>query len=503
MRIFHQLFAFSVVLLSIGCSPNEPEHLLAEILSEAKDAQALEIEKNEVFEVFVFVALLEKDRSQNDFESLLLTGLQGSAVCHLVACPEHRLIASIDVPYGSPKARMKNRLFTNQYAAVKRFFEEPIGEKLSDQLGLPTISETISGLRQTDLPCRVVLCGTPIFNAPSCDATFSMEGGMAPSPGLIGHPSSPWVTNPLLPSDTKVSWLTSGSRWGNNLHHRQAALHFYQMYFQSLRGHLARITPDPAIAYSFAEPFLESNISPLDNRPVMIDTGVETRLGPENQGEPVVIPVEKPKVNLSANIPSTTPNKKKEKKVESAKPQVFMQLVVDGSGSMCAHLSNDKTLVLLIADSLAAKVQSLEIGISIHRDTGVVKLPIMTVKDREHDGGKSLKKLEYAFLNIRAKDSDAQMRDMVEYGMNQFSINDRKRQALVIITDHDEFSDAEGARLIEELNSWHEEPDAPKRISLISYASTEEGRKRIRELRGKNGHKNVGGFIESILSDRQ
>ena len=139
------------------------------------------------------------------------------------------------------------------------------------------LAETVTNLRRTDLNCRIILCGSPIFNDPTQSA-FSMAGGLFPSDGLIGHPHSPWVVQPALPPNTQVSWLTSSSRWGVSAIHRKQVARFNRLYFKELGGHVVRITPDPALAFSFSEPYLKNDLSILDSDAAMIDRQIETKL---------------------------------------------------------------------------------------------------------------------------------------------------------------------------------------------------------------------------------
>ena len=61
-----------------------------------------------------------------------------------------------------------------------------------------------------------------------------------------------------------------------------------------------RITPDPALAFSFAKPHLKNDVSVLESDAVMIDPQIETKLfdGEVDQG-PHIIQVKKPNVSFS------------------------------------------------------------------------------------------------------------------------------------------------------------------------------------------------------------
>ncbi len=463
MKNLNQLVLVLLLFLG-GCSPVQP------VETEVAFPPTNDSENREAFEVFVFMSGAERDRVKVQLEAMVLR-LPGGSLCHLIECPKHAVIGSVSVPYGPPKTRLKNRLFQNEYAAVFKYFNEHADKNDSSQLGVPVVAETVLNLRRTDMKCRVILAGTPIYDD-AANPTFSMAAGMVPSDGLIGNTQS-WVTNPRLPPEAKVSWLTAGNRWGSNLQQRQGIARFYRLYFKMIGGHLIRHTPDSFLAFSFSKPYLANDIVMRDEKAKMIDPKVETKLGPTDiQDEPVIVPVEKARVSFSKpgsfkymlEMAGGNPD-------ALAGDAVVLWLAYDGSGSMAANLANNNKTILKIAESLPSLVKSLEIGIGLHQHDGVEQFPITRIKDRKRDGGASYKKLESFLESIQAANGDPSMQSMLGLGMEQLTLNSAdKRQLLMIVADHAEFQTDDSAsptttskQLAQEIKSWCNQANANRR----------------------------------------
>ena len=168
---FAVLFVILVIALSLGCIRTEQE------FPEDKPVSSnSEITKHQdAFEAFVFMAPSEGQVVKSQLESYLLTVLPGGSLCHWIECSDHRLIASVDIPFGPVNSRLKNRLFQKKYAALVEYFDKQFVTSDLDQLASPAVGETVANLRRTDLNCRIILCGSPIFNNPTHSA-FSMAG---------------------------------------------------------------------------------------------------------------------------------------------------------------------------------------------------------------------------------------------------------------------------------------------------------------------------------------
>lgn len=435
MKKFTKYSFVALFLAFTGCERPEPE-----TRASLGVVQTTYVETNPV-EVFVFVSAADRERTRGPFESLVLSGLPAESLVHLVAGDMHLAVASVNVPFGTPKTRIKNQTFCRQYDPVQKFFEQPVEAKAASQLSLPSVSETVCNLRRTNLECRVLLCGTPIFDDP-IESTFSMAKGLVPSDALIDHPHSPWTIEPKLPANTRISWLVPNSRWGANAKQRKELTRFHRLYVEELGGHLIRITPDPNLAFSFAQPFLPNSVSRRDDEPAMRDPQVDTQLDqPDAKRAPVVVPVKQadvsfqPPGSLEYEIEMAGGNPEK-----LAGEAITLFLIYDGSGSMKAEVVVNNRTIERMAELLPPLVKSFEIGIAVHRHGSVNRFPITNIVAQDVDGGDSLARLAKFLASIRSSGNDAVMSEMLADGIQSFAQHENgKRQFLMIVADHAEF----------------------------------------------------------------
>lgn len=480
MKVFDpmEVLAFiGAVLLISGCGHSSHEELepVFSAIATASDEDAIE--------AFVFVAPSERQNVGRQFEALVLTGLSGGSLVHLIETDSHRVIASVSVPFGTPKTRVKNKLFQQQYAVISDYFETQPKPDCTEQLGLPAVSETVASLRRTNLKCRIILCGSPFYDDKT-EPTFTMIDGLVPSDGLIGHALSPWTTATAFPANTTVSWLVSDGRWGKNAKHRKWVTRFNRIYLKELGGHVVRITPDPELAFSFAEPHLKNDVSKRSEVAAMLDPHVNTELEQAIERDAKIIPVKKP--NVSLYKPGSF-----EYMIEMdggdpaalAGEAIVLWLIYDGSGSMATNLANNNETILKIAESLPPLVKSLEVGISVHRDNSVDTFPIALIKDKKLDGGKSLRSLKTFLSGVRATSGDAEMEDMLNVGIEQLSAtSEEKRQFMMLVADHVQIVETEATarvmksnEILGRLQDWCNQSGTDRRA--IAMYSGDEGMK--------------------------
>ena len=471
MKPTRKIIAITIAYLLLACGCDSDQQV--ETALQNSPIAITSTRAPEAFEVFVFMAPSARSTVRKELENLALSDLPGGSVFHLIETPEHRVIASVTVPHGSPTTRVKSRRFQQQYSAAADYFQKQSKPDSTAQLGLPAISDTVLSLRRTSLECRVILCGSPIYDD-SSEPTFTMSTGLFPSDGLIGHAHSPWVVEPAFPVGTKISWLVPSNRFGANAKHRKGVARFNRLYLKLLGGHLVRLTPAPDLAFSFANPHLNNDIAKRDEAPAMINPHSAPQLEDSNiDHPPAVIPVKNTPVSFSK--PGTL---KHEIEMQGGDPSslegeaIVLWLVVDGSGSMAGGQTETNSTILRIAESLPALVKSLEIGIAVHRDGAGSRLQVLQILDSELDGGASLRKLKSFLDGVKANGGDAMMQEMLADGMRTLGeAGIGKRQFLMLVADHvgfgpdygGDFDVAEEATR-ESLASWCNEPGRDRRV---------------------------------------
>jgi hypothetical protein len=457
VKLSSQIVLPITILMMAGCGE------LSEYDAAQPTLNTTVLQNEQAIEAFVFMATSERKNVNRQVETLVLNGLPGGSTLHLIECPDHRVVASASIPFGSPKARMKNRLLQREYSQISEYFHANTKPEKNDRLGYPSVSETVQSLRRTKLDCRVILCGSPIHDDPD-DTTFTMANGLVPSDGLIGHTHSPWTVEPAFPLNTQVSWLTANNRWGRNAKQRKAVTRFVRLLTKELGGHLVRITPDPSLAFSFAQPHLKNDLLRRDEKPAMFDPQVETKLDQMHEkSEPTIVPVEKARVSFSK--PDSIRYEIEMAGGDPAKmsgDRVVLQFVYDGSGSMAPHIETSNKMIVRIAQSLPELVASLEIGVAVHREGSTDVFPILEIKRREHDGGASIDRLKSFLSAIKARDGDALMQNMLADGTARLSnTSPTKRQVLMLVADFVRFDEkapetfnSVATKLTESAASW-------------------------------------------------
>ena len=103
--VIRLLPAVLIVLVYSGCD-HQPQEEVASVASEALSAPA-----GPPLEFFVFAAKCEVSRIGEPYKGLALNQLPGGSVLHFIEGSEHKLIATVNVPFGSAKTRANNKGF--------------------------------------------------------------------------------------------------------------------------------------------------------------------------------------------------------------------------------------------------------------------------------------------------------------------------------------------------------------------------------------------------------
>ncbi len=172
---------------------------------------------------------------------------------HIVSLPDHLTVGSFVVPEGSARTRLRDQGVREFMPKLVAAFQ-PSGET-GARIDLPALASTVGSIRRSDLPCRVVLFGSPIYQDPTKVGWHFNDGGAALDES-IGDSDSPFGTTYQLPEGCKVVIATPGPRWGEDKPHKDAVTHFWRLYIQSLGTDcdLVRLTNAPQTAFVFDPP---------------------------------------------------------------------------------------------------------------------------------------------------------------------------------------------------------------------------------------------------------
>ncbi|WP_372716125.1 hypothetical protein [Novipirellula sp.] len=476
----------------------------------AVDRSRLRSEKTEQF-IYVPTRQVPGDRRliASQFRTLVETA-PGGTVVHVIETPGHRPLACIVLPGGPPNTRQRNRDFREAVAGLKKFFNSDGPPDGSDQLHLPLVPSTVANLRRTTYPCRIILCGAPTYDEPD-DPTFTTEKGMVPSDGLLFALHSPFSERPDLPDATLISWLIPNMTWGTDRDQRRELERFWKLFFQIRHGNVIRLTPDPALAFSFTLPHLNNQIVAVDEIPAMRHPKVETELENKEAPVPVIVPVQIP--NVSFKKPGSIAHRIEMNggNVEALVGEsIVLQVVYDGSGSMASKIQENNLTILSLSESLPPLVKSLEIGIEVHSSIGTRRFPVTQIKEQESDGGASLQNLRDFLSSIDASGSDGVMREMLGSGMTHLaSVGVGKRQFLMVVADcvcgvTPSDSDAQFAGMIPLTRQWATENKTDRRLISMFSGDKDEHEKFFRDIGAINANscfsRSPDDLIEAVIS---
>lgn len=232
--------ALSLLLLIVGCGhPAE--------LSTSRKTQA---------EWFVVIAnglppdVLQASLAQ--FERLYSQTAQAGDYIHVVSTPTHEAIASICVPSGGAKSRLRHKAIEAAKSGLKTWLAPDVASGQA-QLELSRLPTTINAWRKTAFPCRIILVGDPIYHC-EAQAGWSMREGVVPTDGALTSERSPFRVDERFPDDTQAAWLVHQPVWGLDAAHQAAVTRFNRLFLREHGAMLVRMTADAGSAFEFEPP---------------------------------------------------------------------------------------------------------------------------------------------------------------------------------------------------------------------------------------------------------
>lgn len=167
-------------------------------------------------------------------------------------------LASFWVPNGTSKTRYRSRYVAPAWAKILQLLESPT--EGSDQINLPNLATAIKARRDTKLPLRVSIYGSPLYLDPNKQA-YNHEGKFVTADEAIDVPPSPWRTKVKLADGTRVTWITPNALFGYDSVHRQWVSRFNALFIQELGGQLIRTSDKPELLFNHFSP---EPIEPID-----------------------------------------------------------------------------------------------------------------------------------------------------------------------------------------------------------------------------------------------
>lgn len=204
-------------------------------------------------EWFVFVAEGLSDGLLTDVkgetQSLISQVTKTGDVLHVIAAPDHRPVATLVIPDGDPRTRLRHQATRQSLQRIGNYLNAN-HSNANSQIQLPAVSATVLSLRRTEFPIRIILIGDPVFED-ARQRGWSMADGFVPTDGSLESPICPFGSGvATFPEDTEITWLTPESTWGVDHLHQSAVTRFYQLFLRENGGYLARVTADPMSAFS-------------------------------------------------------------------------------------------------------------------------------------------------------------------------------------------------------------------------------------------------------------
>ncbi len=418
----------------------------------------------------------------------LTQDLPKGSLVHLYEGERHRYVTSINVPGGSPEARVQNERFQQSFIAVEEFFNErrPHG---SDQVNWPSVAETIQarGNQKKDV-VWVVLCGNPLFVSEEYPVYSFVENRYA-SHGLIGRANTPFLTDIKLPPGALVSWLSSNAIYGESRVQRSENACFQSVYWQELGGQLINISPDPGKAFGFSPPFsIAANPERRNEIPMMVDATVPSQFQDGFQ-EPKPVEVKRGYRRSSSAKPGSL-----RYRIEMAGGNIdelrgeslVLQIYFDSSGSMASRIEETVQTVMRLANELPPFVRSLEVGCIAANSKTVETFPIQTIRARSADGGKSINELGQFLGSIKADFNDFPTLAAIMDGVQTLNESGAgKRKFFLFLSDivalESGNPQAEMDRVIHGIKKWTSQPDSDNRVIAL-FSGTAEHANFIRRV---------------------
>ncbi|MEZ6128967.1 MAG: hypothetical protein R3C59_09810 [Planctomycetaceae bacterium] len=205
-----------------------------------------------------------RNEVKSELQTLIAEVARKADMVHVVSAPDHRPIASLEIPDGDLRTRVRHPSAKRSLQRIGEFLNAA-GEEPNHQLQIPALSATVLSLRRTEFPLRIILVGDPVYHDVR-QPGWSMANGFVPTDSALQSPICPFGSGvATFPEDSEITWLTPSSTWGTDNLHQSAVTRFYQLFFRLNGGYLARITADARSAFELSGTRLNDDIAMNDD----------------------------------------------------------------------------------------------------------------------------------------------------------------------------------------------------------------------------------------------
>ncbi len=395
-------------------------------------------------EWFVFVSQ-SSVRSREVYLQVLTKEAAPQDVVHLVH--NQSLVSTVMVPRGSEQSRLRNPKVKSQLPAIQKFFAGDIAVSDADadnQLGLYEIPTTIRSLRQTELPCRILLVGSPIYHDEIRHAGWSMMEGVVPSDSALHLETSPFHGDSGFPNATEISWLVPTQHWGVDQAHREAVTRFQRLFVQERGGSLVRLTADPQSALNFGMSQFDGEVKPIPGQPRMIQASFESvRVQPKRPAPaPIEVPIthrEAPKLASPSDAANILTDERGLEDLLGSDAEIECLFLLDTSGSMMDVRNRLNQILLDLAVAIPKTSARVRVGMICYCNGGLAALPLQQLQLAEVDSGVSFDRLKrfITTASVSGHGSGANVDTAVAKAIEMFEASEKpqSRQVLVLLGD--------------------------------------------------------------------
>ena len=226
--------------------------------------------QTEPSEQFFFVAdglPLNVRLSLRDYIGNWIQSASAGSVLHFVRTPDHKVLGTLEIPTETGRSRRRDPSLVQVLPLINSMLldSSPVPDDFRGQLALDRLGSSYWALRQSELPARITLVGTPVYHDRK-QLQWSFGNARYPSDSSVTHTDSTLPFRRLdrkpIPDNIQVIWLLENNDWGDGKLREDAITRFYRHAFaREIGGNLVRMTPDLNSAFQVE---FQTGFPPLD-----------------------------------------------------------------------------------------------------------------------------------------------------------------------------------------------------------------------------------------------
>ncbi|PHQ33126.1 hypothetical protein CEE69_21945 [Rhodopirellula bahusiensis] len=397
---------------------------------------------DEPIELFIFDSLEGRPVQFGERLELLVLEELASGSEVKVVTPGQGSGPRLVVPPGTFDARVRNANFIRQYPAMESYWADPpTGPET--HIGICEIAKTIEDLRETELPCRVLLFAPPLMTDPN-HATYSMADGLVPSKGCIDEPTTPFTTVNQYPDGTMIAFLSLNSGWARSSWHADASRDFVSHYFGRQGANSILFTRDLKRALAFDRIVPPIDLTDQVDKPALIDPRMPSdRIDPPMPRTPVEVPVvtsasirPAPERRLSAVDRNGSIEERLVaaggSRAESRLKSVEVFVLYDRSASMEKNIDRGNVVIDRLIVELVPLTSSTKIGLRTFSQVGFETMPLCDVGNTANANN-----LRSFLADIETEPGDGKWMFHLPVALEALSAEDAQtHQILMVVGDH-------------------------------------------------------------------